>query len=59
MGSSTTLLFTHEMTASDAPAGPHAAVLPLAELMPIFCAQVLAIMSSRHGTKRGRRPASR
>jgi putative transport protein len=45
MGSSTTLFFAEEMTASNAPAVPYAAVLPLAELMPIICAQVLAIMS--------------
>jgi putative transport protein len=45
MGSSTTLLFTQEMTSSNTPALAYAAVLPLAELLPIVCTQVLAILS--------------
>jgi putative transport protein len=48
MGSSTTLLFAEEMTASNAPAIAYAAVLPMAELMPIICAQVLAITTMHH-----------
>jgi putative transport protein len=43
MGSSTALLFAQEITSSNEPAVPYAAVLPLAELMPIVCARVLAI----------------
>ena len=46
MKSSTTLLFAEEMTASNAPTVTYAAVLPLAELMPIICAQVLAIAAA-------------
>jgi putative transport protein len=45
MGSSTTLLMTQEMTASDAPALAYAAVLPMAELLPIICAQILGVIS--------------
>src|SRR4051812_47332267 len=45
MGSSTALLFAQEMTSSHEPAVPYAAVLPLAELMPILCAQLLAIVA--------------
>ena len=45
MGSSPALLFTQEMTSSNAPALPYAAVLPVAELVPIVCAQVLAIVA--------------
>jgi putative transport protein len=44
MGSSPTLLFVQEMTSSNTPAVPYAAVLPLAELLPIICTQVLAIL---------------
>jgi putative transport protein len=44
MASSTTLFFAEEMTASNTPAIAYAAVLPLAELMPIICAQILAIV---------------
>jgi putative transport protein len=43
MGSSTGLLFAEEMTSSNAPAVTYAAVLPLATLAPIICAQILAI----------------
>ena len=43
MGSSTALMFAEEMTSSNAPAVPYAAVMPLAELMPILCAQALAV----------------
>lgn len=43
MGSPTALMFAKEMAASDAPAIAYATVLPLADLMPIVCAQVLAI----------------
>ena len=45
MGSSTALMFGEEMTASNAPAVPYAAVMPIAELMPIVCAQVLAVVA--------------
>jgi putative transport protein len=45
MGSSTALLFAEEMTLSNSPALAYAAVLPLAELLPIVCAQVLAIIA--------------
>jgi putative transport protein len=45
MGSSTTLLMTQEMTTSDVPALAYAAVLPMAELLPIICAQILAVVS--------------
>jgi putative transport protein len=43
MTSSTALLFADEMTASDAPSIAYAAVAPLATLVPILCAQLLAI----------------
>jgi uncharacterized transporter YbjL len=46
MGSSTTLLFVDEMTQSTAPAIAYAAVAPLATLVPIICAQVLALAIS-------------
>jgi putative transport protein len=46
MGSSTTLMFAEEMTSSNVPAVTYAAVLPLAELMPIICAQVLVIAAA-------------
>jgi putative transport protein len=49
MGSSTTLMFAEEMTSSNAPAVAYAAVAPLAELIPIICAQVLAIAIA-HGS---------
>jgi putative transport protein len=42
MGSTTTLLFVDEMTQSEAPAVAYAAVAPLATLVPIICAQLLA-----------------
>jgi putative transport protein len=42
MGSTTTLLFVDEMTHSEAPAVAYAAVAPLATLVPIICAQLLA-----------------
>jgi putative transport protein len=45
MTSSPALLFADEMANSDAPAVAYAAVAPLATLVPIFCAQVLAITS--------------
>ena len=45
MGSSTTLQFAEDTTLSNAPAVAYAAVLPLAELVPIICAQVLAIVA--------------
>jgi putative transport protein len=48
MGSSTTLLLMQEMTTSDAPALAYAAVLPMAELLPIICAQILAVLSVGH-----------
>ena len=48
MGSSTALLFTEEMTSSNAPAIAYTAVLPMAELMPIICAQILAIAVVHH-----------
>jgi len=44
MTSSPALLFADEMTRSDAPTVAYAAVAPLATLVPIFCAQVLAVM---------------
>jgi putative transport protein len=43
MTSSPALLFADEMAKSDAPAVAYAAVAPLATLVPIFCAQLLAI----------------
>jgi putative transport protein len=43
MTSSTALLFANELSQSDAPAVAYAAVAPLATLIPILCAQVLAI----------------
>jgi putative transport protein len=43
MTSSPALLFADEMANSDAPAVAYAAVAPLATLVPIFCAQMLAI----------------
>jgi putative transport protein len=43
MTSSPALLFADEMTASDAPSIAYAAVAPLATLVPILCAQLLAI----------------
>jgi putative transport protein len=43
MGSSPALLFATETTASDAPAVAYAAVAPLATLVPILCAQLLAL----------------
>jgi putative transport protein len=45
MTSSPALLFADEMTGSDAPAIAYAAVAPLATLVPILCAQILAITS--------------
>ena len=43
MTNSTALLFADEMTQSDAPSIAYAAVAPLANLVPIVCAQILAI----------------
>jgi putative transport protein len=43
MTSSPALLFADEMAGSEAPAVAYAAVAPLATLVPILCAQVLAI----------------
>ena len=48
MGSTTALMFGREMTSSDELAIPYAAVMPVAELMPIVCAQVLAVAAG-HG----------
>jgi putative transport protein len=45
MTSSTALQLAEDMTSSNTPAVAYAAVLPLAELMPIICAQVLAIVA--------------
>jgi putative transport protein len=45
MGNSTTLLFAEEMTSSNAAAVTYAAVVPLATLAPIICAQILAIFA--------------
>jgi putative transport protein len=43
MTSSTTLIFADDFTQSDAPSIAYAAVAPLATLVPILCAQLLAI----------------
>jgi putative transport protein len=43
MTSSTALMFADEMAKSEAPAVAYAAVAPLATLVPIFCAQLLAV----------------
>ena len=43
MTSSPALLFADEIAGSDAPAVAYAAVAPLATLLPIVCAQILAI----------------
>ena len=43
MTSSPALLFAGEAAGSEAPAVAYAAVAPLAELVPIICAEVLAI----------------
>jgi putative transport protein len=48
MTSSTTLQFASELTLSDSPATVYAAVAPLAELIPIVGAQVLAIVAGHH-----------
>ncbi len=45
MTSSPSLLVADEISKSDAPAVTYAAVAPLATLVPILCAQVLAIIS--------------
>jgi putative transport protein len=45
MTSSPALLFAGEMAGSDAPAVAYAAVAPLATLVPILCAQILAVTS--------------
>lgn len=45
MTSSPALLFADEMAGSDAPAIAYAAVAPLATLVPILCAQILAIVA--------------
>ena len=45
MTSSPALLFADEMAQSDAPAVAYAAVAPLAMLVPIICAQMLAIFA--------------
>jgi putative transport protein len=47
MGSSPALLFAEEITESKSPAIAYAAVLPVAELLPIVCAQALAILAVR------------
>jgi putative transport protein len=47
MSSSTALLFAEDALASDAPSITYAAVLPLAEFLPIICAQILAITAIR------------
>ena len=39
------LMFAQEMTSSDRPAIPYAAVMPLAQLTPILCAQALAVFA--------------
>jgi putative transport protein len=44
MTNSTSLLFAGEATGSDAPAVAYAAVAPLSTLVPIICAQVLAVV---------------
>jgi putative transport protein len=43
MGSSPALLFANEIAGSEAPAVPYAAVAPLADLLPIICAQLLVV----------------
>lgn len=43
MTSSSSLLFANEMTESNGSAVAYAAVAPVAELLPILCAQVLAV----------------
>jgi putative transport protein len=48
MSSSTTLQFASEITSSNSPAIVYAAVIPLAELMPIISAQLLALMAAHH-----------
>jgi putative transport protein len=48
MGSSAALPFVEELTSSKLPSTTYATVLPLAELMPIICAQLLAITALRH-----------
>jgi putative transport protein len=45
MTSSPALIFSDELAHSDAPAVAYAAVAPLATLVPILCAQILAITS--------------
>jgi putative transport protein len=47
MSSSTALQLAEDMTESNDPAVAYAAVLPLAELAPILCAQVLAIVATQ------------
>lgn len=44
MTSSPALLFANELSQSEAPAVAYAAVAPLATLLPILCAQILAIV---------------
>jgi putative transport protein len=46
MSSSTALQLAEDMTESNDPAVAYAAVLPLAELVPILCAQVLALIAT-------------
>lgn len=48
MSSSTTLQFASDITSSNAPAIVYAAVVPLAELLPIISAQVLALAAAHH-----------
>jgi putative transport protein len=43
MTSSPGLLFANDISGSDAPALPYAAVAPLATLAPIICAQLLVV----------------
>jgi putative transport protein len=45
MTSSPALIFSDEMAKTDAPAVAYAAVAPIATLVPILCAQILAIIS--------------
>lgn len=45
MTSTPALLFSGEMTASETPAVAYAAIAPLAELVPILCAQALAVVA--------------
>jgi putative transport protein len=48
MSSSTTLQFASDITSSNSPAIVYAAVIPLAELLPIISAQLLALLAVHH-----------